>query len=336
VDAEERVIHCNASAASILRIGIEQPAQHHIWAVTRIAEVCEVLRTAARTGAEVTREVRVVGGPREQVIEVRAAVLRDLQGESAGAVAVLHDVTQLHRLEQMRRDFVSNVSHELKTPITAVRGQVETMLDDPEMPEAMQRSFLGKVLAQTLRLGAIVGDLLTLSRLEAADTVLETLPLDLRDTVRLTVAGLRALAVSENIALKVELPDHSVSVQGDQVALEQAVRNLLENGLKYTPAGGTVTIRTRREDRHSVLEVEDTGPGIPPEHRSRIFERFYRVDKARSRAMGGTGLGLSIVKHVCRTHGGDVTLQSPPGKGCTFRIRLPRDRSESVRLLAKT
>jgi two-component system phosphate regulon sensor histidine kinase PhoR len=263
------------------------------------------------------------------MVALRGAPLRDGTGAPAGAVVVLHDVTQLHRLEAVRRDFVANVSHELKTPITALRGMLETILDDPEMPEPTRRKFLGRMEGQALRLSAIVSDLLTLSRLEAADTVVAPEPLDLRDVMLASLHAVAATADGRRIAVASELPETPVTIAGDAVALEQAVTNLLDNAVKYTPEGGQVRTSLRVADGHAVIEVADTGPGIPREHQDRVFERFYRVDKARSRELGGTGLGLSIVKHACRQHGGDVALASVPGHGSTFRIRLPLQRGRS-------
>ena len=240
-----------------------------------------------------------------------------------GAVVVLHDVSRLERLETVRRDFVANASHELKTPITAIRGLVETLIDDKEIAPETQERFLTKIRDQSGRLSAIVTDLLTLSRLEAESGDSRYTPLDLREPVLASAQALTPAAEEKGIVLETQLPDVRVEVAGDNEALGQVVTNLLDNALKYTPKGGKVWVRLTSQSGNAVLEVQDTGIGIEPRDRERIFERFYRVDKARSRELGGTGLGLSIVKHIVLAHNGKVSVDSTPGTGSTFRVSLP-------------
>jgi two-component system phosphate regulon sensor histidine kinase PhoR len=238
-------------------------------------------------------------------------------------VLVLHEVTELRRLETLRRDFVANVSHELKTPLTAIRGLVETLEDDDAMPAELRRRFLGKIRVQGEHLAAQVADLLTLSRLESLERPLEMERMDLRDLARQALALHQGGAEERGLVLAAEIPDGPLVVKGERAALVQALGNLLDNALKYTPAGGTVTLRLRADGSRTLFEVEDTGIGIEPRDRERIFERFYRVDRARSRALGGTGLGLAIVKHVAQRHGGRVAVASVPGQGSVFTLSLP-------------
>ena len=216
------------------------------------------------------------------------------------------------------------MSHELKTPITAIRILAETLVSDKKMAGKQRRRFLSKIRDQSTRLSSIVTDLLALSRLESENPLLEREPIDLRKVIAVSLHPLLPDDDDElSASVTSELPDSPVTVVGDDEALAQATRNLLDNALKYTPQEGRVWVRLREEGRDAVIEVEDTGIGIEPAHQRRIFERFYRVDKARSRELGGTGLGLSIVRHIALTHGGSVAVDSEVGVGTTFRLTLP-------------
>jgi two-component system phosphate regulon sensor histidine kinase PhoR len=225
----------------------------------------------------------------------------------------------------MRRDFVANVSHELKTPLAAIRGYAETLRDGAlDEPPTAQR-FTDRILAQCRRLQALLDDLLTLSRLEGI-SLREREPLELAVVVRQAADTLAPLARDRQIGLEIELESEDTpvpAVLGDPDAIERLVLNLLENAIKYNRPEGEVTVRLSSTGPGVVLEVSDTGIGIPPESLPRIFERFYRVDKGRARDEGGTGLGLAIVKHVAQAHGGQVDVESRIGKGTTFRVRLP-------------
>lgn len=235
------------------------------------------------------------------------------------------DVGEIHRLETVRRDFVANVSHELKTPVTAIRGLVETLIDDKQMEAATKDRFLGKIKGQALRLSNLVADLLTLSRLESQKTLQESEKekFDLKKVIKTSKEAQQPSIESKKIRLQTELPSEPVPVMGDFEALRQSVDNLLGNAVKYTSEQGNITVGLTVDGKEAILYVKDTGAGIEPQHLDRIFERFYRVDKARSRELGGTGLGLSIVKHVAMSHGGSVSVDSTPGVGSIFRIHLP-------------
>ncbi|MCK6473927.1 MAG: cell wall metabolism sensor histidine kinase WalK [Planctomycetes bacterium] len=323
VDRSERIVHLNSVAAGLFGLDAAQAIGREIHEAVRVRILWETLAKTMKEGTEVSEEFKLEGRPRQRVLELHAAPLRDAEGTVAGAVAVLHDVTELRRLEDVRRDFVANVSHELKTPLTAIRGLVETLIDDPQMPGETRERFLAKVNDQTRRLSAIVTDLLTLSRVESRPDALERVALDLCEPVRASLRALQPSCEAKRIAAVAELPDVAVRVQGDPEALRQVFDNLLDNAIKYTPEGGRVAVRLSAANGHAWVEVQDSGIGIEPEHRDRIFERFYRVDKARSRELGGTGLGLSIVKHLVLAHGGQVSVVSELGKGSTFRVELP-------------
>ncbi|MCA9771964.1 MAG: hypothetical protein KC466_06120 [Myxococcales bacterium] len=240
----------------------------------------------------------------------------------------------LERLEAGYRSqeaFISNVSHELKTPIAAIRGLIETMLDDEAMPAQFQRKFLEKTQLQATRLSDLVADLLSIARLESGRAELERAPLDLRTAVLDAAAALTSNAEQRGVRLKIEVPESEVTCSGDPQWLRQLVSNLLGNAIKYSGKGDDVRLRLYEDDAIACIEVADEGIGIEPLHLERIFERFYRVDKARSRDVGGTGLGLSIVKHIAQSHGGRVEVQSTPGLGSIFTIRLPHEKERNQR-----
>ena len=324
VDREARILHMNKAACQILGVSEQEQEGLHIYDVTGVKEVGELLRQTLRDGVERVEELKISNADQEQVLEAHASPLRGRDGELAGGLVVLDDVTQLQRLERVRTDFVANVSHELKTPVTAISGLVETLIESEEMDLETRSRFLDKIQNQSMRLSTLVADLLALSRVEAQDEQqLELRKLDLRligmDSVR------RAMIAAEEkeIQLHSQLPENEVNVNGDEEALCQVVDNLLDNAIKYTPGGGGVSLIIEVEDDKALLLVKDSGIGIDPEHQERIFERFYRVDKARSREVGGTGLGLSIVKHFTARMGGMVGVESEPGVGTIFRVELP-------------
>ncbi len=323
VDAEQRILLVNGAAAKILQLSSSRPDGKRVSEVTRVPEITAILGSVLAGRTTEHGELRVVGPPRDRWVELHATPLRAHDGGAGGAVLVLHDVTELRRLEGVRRDFVANVSHELKTPITAIRGLIETCLDDPAMDPVTRERFLARSREQALRLSALVTDLLTLSRVESGEPVREPLRIDLRAPVGDAVAALRALAEDKGITIDCNFDQEAVTVLGDGELLRLVASNLLDNAVKYTPRGGHIAVRVDRSATHARLEVEDDGIGIEPKHVDRIFQRFYRVDKARSRELGGTGLGLSIVRHVCLAHGGDVGVDSTPGRGSTFRVRIP-------------
>ncbi|MBK8179584.1 MAG: PAS domain-containing protein [Planctomycetes bacterium] len=323
VDRDDRVVHMNEVAGRLLRAAPSESVGKRIWEVTRLVEVSEILDQARRTHGETDAEVRLAQANGEARIELRATPLLDGAGQVAGAVVVLHDVTELRRLEGMRRDFVANVSHELKTPLTAIRALVETLIEDRDMESPTRERFHVKIRDQTARLSSLVADLLTLARIESQAAPRERRPMDVRAVVRECAASLAPSAQKGGITLAVHAAAEPVVVEADEESLRQIVDNLLDNALKYTPSGGRIEIRALASEREARIEVADTGIGIEPRDLERIFERFYRVDKARSREVGGTGLGLSIVKHLTISLGGGVSVESQVGKGSTFRVTLP-------------
>jgi two-component system phosphate regulon sensor histidine kinase PhoR len=331
VDRDERVVHANAAAQAILGIDARTALGRRIWEVMRVVEVSEALGEAMRQNRVRVSEVRIPTPQKDQVIQLTATPLRNGTDQIDGAVVVLHDVSELRQLESVRRDFVANISHELKTPLTAIRGLVETLIDDRAMDRDTHDRFIEKIRDQSTRLANLVSDLLTLSRLESGPAGLRFEPMDLRDTVAESCRTQLHAAETKRVELFSGLPEKPVTIEGDAEAMRELVDNLVSNAIKYTPSGGRVDVRLVSENGSAVLEVADTGIGIPPEEQSRVFERFYRVDKARSRQLGGTGLGLSIVKHVALAHGGSVSLKSASGRGSTFRVQLGLKPGEASR-----
>jgi two-component system phosphate regulon sensor histidine kinase PhoR len=324
VDEAERVVLINEAGARILGVAPQEVHGRPLWEVVRMREVAETLAAALREGAPRTSEIRRPGRPHDRVLRLHASPLMAPGRGPRGAVLVFHDITELRQLEQVRRDFVANASHELKTPLTAIRGLVETILDDDQMDSATQRRFLGSVLAQSERLGDLVEEMLALSRLESQGGQIACVRLDVLAPLEEAIEPLRPWARERQLTLQVEVPPSPLHVLGAHEPLRRVVANLVGNALKYTPTGGRVTVRVRVEGASAVLEVEDTGPGIPAAERERVFERFYRIDKGRSRETGGTGLGLAIVKHLVMGMGGSVSVTEAPAGGALLRVALPR------------
>jgi len=241
---------------------------------------------------------------------------------------VFHDLTQLKRLEGTREEFVANVSHELRTPLSLIKGYVETLLDGARNNPEVAERFLRIIERNAQRLDLLIQDLLTISALESGQVKLILQPVQLPGLVEKVFADFKSRAGAKGMKLVNCLPE--LAATGDESRLEQVLANLVDNAIKYGRPQGTVAVGGRRNEAGLVeVFVQDDGPGIPPESLDRVFERFYRVDKARSREQGGTGLGLSIVKHIVQSHGGAVWARSEPGKGATFFFTLPRDSGEA-------
>ncbi|MBN2706328.1 MAG: HAMP domain-containing protein [Deltaproteobacteria bacterium] len=330
VDHRENIIHINQAAAALLGTDTKSTMGKPIWEITRLPDLFNIISEARKSVGEVKKTMKISHGLRERIIEMHAAPLRDGQEEIVGAMVVMLDVSELRHLETVRRDFVINASHELKTPITAIRALTETMLDDfSGMDDRTKLSFLNKISNQSLRLTAIIVDLMALSRFELEDEWNHRTPVDVGRLLDDSAQSLSPAAESKNITVKICKIEKNLEIEGDENALLQAVTNLLDNAIKYTPEGGRVELRLRGDSRNAIIEVADTGIGIEPEDQERIFERFYRVDKARSRELGGTGLGLSIVRHIIKSHKGRVRVESRPGAGSTFIISLPLTTKEN-------
>ena len=325
VDARQRIVSLNRAAADLLAIDPAGVVGRPIQEVVRNADLRQFALEAIDRGEPVEDDI-VLRAARDRVLRVRGTPLRDASGEG-GAVVVVEDITDIRHLENVRRDFVANVSHELKTPVASIKGFVETLLDDRVDDPADRRRFLEIVVRQADRLGLIIEDLLSLSRVEQAEGMgdLPVEPVAVGDLIRTVIAECGPRAEARSIRLDVECPPDLVA-EVNAPLLEQALINLVDNAIKYSEPGHPVHVGGGVAGGVLELAVRDEGAGIAAEHLPRLFERFYRVDKGRSRKIGGTGLGLSIVKHIAQAHGGSVTVESTPGSGSTFRLLLPARR----------
>jgi len=323
-DNDHRVVFANDRAAQLLEFPPDAFVGRKLWEVTRQRTIQEVADKALR-GVGPYREELDWKGTAVKSLAIYA--LRLPGPNSPGAVMVLHDTTEIRRLERLRQDFVANVSHELKTPLANIKSSVEVLIDGAAEDPATRGIFLTEIDDQANRLDALVGDLLSLARLESGDTPLEFENVPVEDAVHACLDRHRTRAEAKKLTLDgvalVGCP-HNLAVRADDRALAQVLDNLVDNAIKYTPNGGRVTARWEVTTQHVCIEIVDTGIGIPEKDLPHVFERFYRVDKARSREMGGTGLGLAIVKHVTQAMKGHMKVTSVLGQGTTFRVCLPK------------
>ncbi len=291
--------------------------------------VAEMVTRTLQTGASTSHSINVRGGGSggDRRLAVTSLAIQQEDGGTHGAIVLFQDVTQLQQLEQVRKDFVSNVSHELRTPLSIFRGYLETLIDEPDLARAERERILRVLEKHSTRLHSLVDDLLSLARLEAPDPGLNFVSLSLDGLLQNIVKDWEKKVSAKELRL-VHISDADLPpVSADEARLEEIIYNLLDNAVKYSSAGGQVTLRASRVDEHNVaISVTDEGTGIAAADLPRIFERFYRADKARSREMGGTGLGLSIVKHIVQLHGGSVEAESQLGRGTAVHVILPKDR----------
>jgi two-component system phosphate regulon sensor histidine kinase PhoR len=323
IDDRERVMAINAAAARLLDVDARQAIGRTIHEVARNASLQRFVGEALRADAALERDI-ALHGDEARFIQAHGSPVRDAVGARIGAVVVMYDVTRLRRLETVRRDFVANVSHELKTPVTSIKGFLETLLGGALEDADNARRFIEIAARQADRLGAIIDDLLLLSRIdqESEQPKIEKSPTALETVIGGAIEVCRPKADQKGVGIQIRA-ERGLNTRMNGAMVEQALINLIDNAIKYSEPGQEVEIETAREGDSFVLRVVDHGPGIEAEHLPRLFERFYRVDKARSRAAGGTGLGLAIVKHIVQAQGGTVSVDSRPGAGSTFTLRFP-------------
>jgi two-component system phosphate regulon sensor histidine kinase PhoR len=324
VDTDERVITVNRAAVTLLGVDAEQAHGRSIQEVVRNTELQKLIARSLAEHQQVEGELTLRTNGRDRYVQVSCAILQGNGGKSIGVIAVLNDVSRLKALEGMRRDFVANVSHEIKTPVTSIKGFAETLLDGAKDEPVEAERFLRIIVGQSDRLNSIVEDLLSLSSVEqAADAAgVELQEGSLSDVVRVAVEVCDAKARAKGISIELDVPESAYAIINPPL-LEQAVVNLVDNAIKYSPDGSTVEVRLAVAAGEATIEVRDHGSGISREHLPHLFERFYRVDKARSRTLGGTGLGLAIVKHIAEAHNGSVSVESAVSAGSVFTLRLP-------------
>jgi len=323
VDRDERILHLNHAAARLLDLAPEQARGRSIQEAVRNRDLQAFIGTTLAGNGPAEGEI-IIYGNEERFLQLHGTVLTDSTNHNIGALIVLSDITRLKRLETVRRDFVANVSHELKTPITALKGCVETLSDTRPMDPAENSRFLAMMTRQVERMEALVEDLLNLSRIEF-DAEHKRIALDpgvIGSVLQRVAQSFTATAAAKSISLAVECPAE-ITAPINAALLEQAVGNLLDNAIKFSANGTRILASGHLTGNDVEIQVTDQGPGIEKKHLPRLFERFYRVDQARSRTLGGTGLGLAIVKHIALAHRGTVTVASEPGQGSTFTIRIP-------------
>jgi two-component system phosphate regulon sensor histidine kinase PhoR len=325
VSREERILSLNPAAARWFEIDPEKSRGKTIQEVLRNLAVQRFVAGCLESRVSLEDDITVYRSG-ERILNIKSSPLLDVGPEPIGVLVVFTDVTQLRRLENMRRDFVANVSHEIKTPLTAIKGFVETLHQGGVEDPAEAARFLGIIAKHVDRLNTIIEDLLMLSRIENESEAgeIKREKVHLREVLQNAVQICRPRADEKRI--RVELSGElDTAAAIDPVLLEQAVVNLLDNAIKYSDPDKKVQIQVATSDNEVRIRVQDHGIGIEKKHLPRLFERFYRVDKARSRSLGGTGLGLAIVKHIAQAHGGHITVESRPGEGSLFSIHLPRD-----------
>ena len=320
LDGSQRILFANGQAIRLLDLPSSGAVGRRLWEVLRQRPLLNLVDRAMNLPEPVHEELDWSGGP----IRSLAVHAARLSAGSGGVVVVLHDTTELRRLERLRQEFAANVSHELKTPLSVIRACVETLIDGAVDDYEARGRFLRQIDEQAARLNALILDLLNLARIESGAELFEFGRIPVAAAVSACVERHRARAEARRQTLNVAAGPADLAVWADEEAIEQILDNLLDNAVKYTPDGGRVTIGWHSEDSQVAFEVADTGVGIPDADLARVFERFYRVDKARSREVGGTGLGLSIVKHLVQAMNGSVRAASRVGQGTTFTVRLPR------------
>jgi two-component system phosphate regulon sensor histidine kinase PhoR len=320
LDRGQKIYLANRAFKNLFGLKVELRGKTILEAL-RLHELDELVQRVQAEGQVFDYEVKLPD-LLERWLRVNAAVISNSAGEREGMILVFHDLTRLKQLERTREEFVANVSHELRTPLSLIKGYVETLLDGARNNPEVAERFLKIIERNTNRLDLLIQDLLTISALESGRMKLNLQPMDLRAVTEKVLGDLRGKANDKNVKLTNELP--LLTMRADASRLEQVFANLVDNAIKYGRANGTVTVNGRKlDDGRFQVCVQDDGPGIPAEALDRVFERFYRVDKARSRDQGGTGLGLSIVKHIVQAHGGEVWAKSELGKGAAFFFTLP-------------
>jgi two-component system, OmpR family, phosphate regulon sensor histidine kinase PhoR len=331
INNEGTILSLNTACASLLG---EEPAQlqgRSIYEVIRKADLLKFIESALASPSPVEGEIQI-RGPQDRWVSAHGTVLHDSQRGKIGVLIVLHDITRLRHLEEVRRDFVANVSHELRTPITSIKGFIETLVDGAFEDKENAHRFLQIMLRQVNRLDAIIGDLLMLSRIErgSEEQRIELAQESIRGTLQAAIEMCEKKATGKAVKIALICPEN-LTAEINAALLEQAVVNLLDNAIKYSNSEAVIKVIAASEAAELVIRVKDQGCGIDAQHLPRLFERFYRVDKARSRELGGTGLGLAIVRHIALAHRGSVTVESTVGVGSTFCLRLPLSPANSAR-----
>lgn len=323
LDLNGRIKNINGAMSLILSSTTSADVGKHYLEVFRDPELNELIQSTLADQKGHRKNLSLLGQP-GKAFQVQSSLVQYPDNGGRGMIVVFHDVTDLKRLERVRQDFVANVSHELRTPLTAIQGYVEALRDEGFQDPSQAGHFLGVIQRHSERMDKIVSDLLLLSEMEAPARVLQKENLVLPEVLQAAADSLRPKAEGKRQTIRLNLPEAIPPIRADSQKIHQVLVNLLHNAISYTPDEGSITLEVGPTQDGVEISVADNGIGIPPEDLSRIFERFYRVDKGRSRELGGTGLGLSIVRHIVEAHGGQVRVESKPGKGSRFIFSLPR------------
>ena len=325
VDGEGRLRLANNAARRMLNLESNLLGRHYVEAVRQpgvVGQLGAALKGEHRSPIEVPLDaVSAATGPR-----IFRAQATPASPDGGGAVLVLHDISDLRRVDRVRRDFVANVSHELRTPLTAVRGYVEALMEEPIDPN-QRRKFLEIIDRHTGRMERLVRDLLRLARLDAQQETADVHPIDVAALFRTVSTDLSDRIEHQRLQVEITVDADAAVIQADPTKMHDALRNLIENAVNYSAEGGRVELAARADGDRALLSVGDYGPGVPDVDLGRVFERFYRVDKSRTRDPGGTGLGLSIVRHLVELHGGKVSAANRAEGGAVFTISLPHRRN---------
>ncbi|MEA3328819.1 MAG: ATP-binding protein, partial [Candidatus Omnitrophota bacterium] len=322
VDLKGAILLMNQTLKDFLHIKEESDGKEPLEIIRNI-EIQELVDTVLKLQEGVESREIAVFVPEEKILLVHATpVIRE--GRPEGAVLVFHDITSLRRLEKIRQDFVANVSHELRTPISSIKGYAETLLEGALDDKENARDFLKIIYSDSDRLAKLIDDLLDLSKIESGKLKLILKSAALEPVVKRIVSGLKAQAKAKSLVININISKDISNILVDEGRIAQVLLNLIDNAIKYTNEQGEITILVKDQGEFIQVDIADTGIGIPEKDISRLFERFYRIDKARSRELGGTGLGLSIVKHIVSAHHGEVSVQSVLGQGSTFSFTIPK------------
>ncbi len=329
VDRDRRIQLVNKSFNELFNLN-SNPVGKTILMSLRQAAIEDVVRSTIETSLMQSREIILPGQSEAatRYFEINAVPVPDRAGQTTGAVTVLHEITQLRQVETIRREFVSNVSHELRTPLSIFHGYLENLMDDPELPKAQVSNALRVMHKHSQRLNALLEDLLTLARLESRRVRIEPVSIRVVPFLRKMVEEWAPAICEKKRVIRYEGDDEVPPISADMIRMEQVLNNLIDNSVKYTSEGGEIVVGARSLEREVEIFVSDNGIGIPPPDLAHIFERFFRVDKARSREAGGTGLGLSIVKHIVALHGGTVHAESEYSKGTRISMRFVADEDQ--------
>ncbi|MBA3029101.1 MAG: HAMP domain-containing protein [Desulfobacteraceae bacterium] len=326
IDPAERILSMNASAAKMFELDPEEGCGRNIQELIRNSALQKFIKKALASLEILQEDITFYAGE-ERILSVRNSPLHDAGNHVTGTLVVIDDVTKLRQLENIRKDFVANASHEIRTPLTTIKGFVETLYHDPLMEPDQSKHFLEIILKHVDRLNALIEDLLSLSKIEREKENEEMAfsKNDVVDILRTAISICQKKADEKNIRIDF-LSSEALPAFMDKTLLEQALVNILDNAMNYSPENSVIEVEARGVGPDIVIRIRDHGIGIPKEHLPRLFERFYRVDKARSRKLGGTGLGLAIVKHIMEAHEGTVSAVSTPGKGSEFTLQFPQFR----------